>query len=62
MFALMFDLHFKGMDYIMDPIGRDITITLMQQYDDLVWLPLFNSDCFGFFESRSNSNPSSYNT
>jgi hypothetical protein len=25
-------------------------------------LPLLNSHCFGFFESRSNSNPSSYNT
>jgi hypothetical protein len=38
--TLMFDLHFKGMDFIMDQIGRDVVITLMQQYDDLVWLPL----------------------
>jgi hypothetical protein len=53
MFALMFDSHFKGMYYIMDQIGRDVAITLMQQYDDLVWLPLLNSYCFGFFESRS---------
>jgi hypothetical protein len=46
----------------MDQIGRDVAITLMQQYDDLVWLPLLNSHYFGFFESRSSCNPSSYNT
>jgi hypothetical protein len=44
----MFDSHFKGMDYIMVQIGKDVVITLMQQYDDLVWLPLLNSHCFGF--------------
>jgi len=36
MFALMFDSNFKGMDYIMDQIGRDVAIRLMQRYDDLV--------------------------
>jgi hypothetical protein len=46
----------------MDQIGRNVAITLMQWYDDLVWLPFLNSHCFGFFESRWNSNPSSYNT
>lgn len=43
MFALMFDPHFKGMDCIMDHISKDRTAKLVQQYDDLVLLPLLNS-------------------
>jgi hypothetical protein len=40
MFALMLDPCFKGMDCIMDYIGRDQVATLMQQYDDLIMMPM----------------------
>jgi hypothetical protein len=36
----MFHPHFKNMDYIMDHIGRNVAITLVQ---DLVLLPLMNT-------------------
>jgi hypothetical protein len=31
------------MDYIMDHIGRDWIAKLVQQYDDLILLPLLNN-------------------
>lgn len=43
MFVLMFDPHFKGMDCIMDHINKNQTTKLVQEYDDLVLLPLLNS-------------------
>jgi hypothetical protein len=36
----MLDPHFKGMDCIMDYIGRDQATMLLQQYDELVVMPL----------------------
>ncbi len=38
--ALMLDACFKGMDCIMDYIGRDQATILVQQYDDLIVMPL----------------------
>jgi len=35
----MLDDCFKGMDCIMDDIGRDQAAILMQQYGDLVAMP-----------------------
>ncbi len=40
MVALMLDPHFEGMDCIMDYIGNDEATILMQQYDELVVMPL----------------------
>jgi hypothetical protein len=42
MFILMLDVCFKFMDYIMHHIGRDVATKLVQQYDDLILLPLLN--------------------
>jgi hypothetical protein len=53
MVALMLDPCFKGMDCIMDYIGRDQATTLMYQYDDLIMMPMLKA-IMGFFESRSN--------
>jgi hypothetical protein len=36
----MLDVCFKGMDYIMHYIGRDQAAILVQQYDDLIVMPL----------------------
>lgn len=36
MLMLMLDPCFKNMDYIMNHIGKDQAIVLVQQYDDLV--------------------------
>jgi hypothetical protein len=36
MLMLMLDPCFESMDYIMNHIGKDQTIVLVQQYDDLV--------------------------
>ncbi len=47
MVALMLDACFKGMDCIMDYIGRDQVAILLQQYDALV------ESCNGIFESKS---------
>jgi len=49
--ALMLDDCFKGMDCIMDDIGRDQVAILMQQYADLVAMPFWK--CDEIFESRS---------
>jgi hypothetical protein len=38
--ALMLDDCFKGMDCIVDYIGRDQAAILVQQYGDLVMMPL----------------------
>ncbi len=43
MFTFMLDPHFEGMDCIVDHIGKDQATTLVQQYDDLVLLPLLNN-------------------
>jgi hypothetical protein len=48
MVALMLDVSFKGMDCIMDYIGRDQAAILMQQYDDLIVMPLLKY-VIGFF-------------
>jgi len=40
MVVLMLDPRFKGMDCIMDYIGRDQPAILLQQYDELVVMPL----------------------
>ncbi len=40
MVDLMLDSCFKGMDCIMDSIGKDQATVLMQQYDELVVMPL----------------------
>jgi len=40
MVVLMLDPHFKGMDCIMDYIGNNQAAILMQQYDELVVMPL----------------------
>jgi hypothetical protein len=40
MVALMLDPHFKSMDRIMDYIGNNQVTILMQQYDELVVMPL----------------------
>jgi len=40
MVALMLDPHFKSMDCIMDYIGNNQAAILMQQYDELVVMPL----------------------
>jgi hypothetical protein len=42
MLTLMLDVCFKFMDYIMHHIGKDIATKLVQQYDDLIFLPLLN--------------------
>jgi hypothetical protein len=36
----MLDPHFKGIDCIMDYIGKDQAIILVQQYDELIVMPL----------------------
>jgi hypothetical protein len=38
--VLMLDPHFKGIDCIMDYIGRDQAAILVQQYDELIVMPL----------------------
>jgi hypothetical protein len=43
MVVLMLDPCFKGMDCIMDYIGRDQATTLMQQYDDLIVMPMLKA-------------------
>jgi hypothetical protein len=43
MVALMLDPCFKSMDCIMDYIGRDQAITLVQQYDDLTMMPMLKA-------------------
>ncbi len=43
MVALMLDPHFKSMDCIMDYIGRDQVVTLVQQYDDLTMMPMLKA-------------------
>ncbi len=40
MVVLMLDPRFKGMDCIMDYIGKDQLAILLQQYDELVVMPL----------------------
>ncbi len=40
MVALMLDACFKGMDCIMDYIGKDQAAILVQQYDDITVMPL----------------------
>jgi hypothetical protein len=40
MVALMLDPHFKSMDRTMDYIGNNQVTILMQQYDELVVMPL----------------------
>jgi hypothetical protein len=40
MVDLMLDSCFKGMDYIMDSISKDQVAILVQQYDELVVMPL----------------------
>jgi hypothetical protein len=40
MVVLMLDPRFKGMDCIMDYIDRDQLAILLQQYDELVVMPL----------------------
>jgi hypothetical protein len=40
MVALMLDSRFKSMDCIIDYIGRDQATTLVQQYDDLIMMPM----------------------
>jgi len=39
----MLDPHFEGMDCIMDHISKDQATMLVQQYDDIVLLPLLNN-------------------
>jgi hypothetical protein len=51
----MLDPHFEGMDCIVDHIGKDQATMLVQQYDDLVLLPLLNNTMI-FFESKSSYN------
>jgi hypothetical protein len=43
MVAFMLDPCFKNMDCIMDYIGKDQATTLMQQYDDLIMMPLLKN-------------------
>jgi hypothetical protein len=38
--ALMLDSRFKGIDCIMGYIGKDQTTILVQQYDELIVMPL----------------------
>jgi hypothetical protein len=42
MFTLLLDVCFKFMDYMMHHIGRNIATKSVQQYDDLILLPLLN--------------------
>jgi hypothetical protein len=43
MVALMLDPCFKNMDCIMDYISKDQATTLVQQYDDLIMMPLLKN-------------------
>ncbi len=39
----MLDVCFKFMDYMMHHIDKDVATKLVQQYDDLILLPLLNN-------------------
>jgi hypothetical protein len=43
MVALILDPCFKSMDYIMDYISKDQATTLVQQYNDLIMMPLLKN-------------------